>query len=118
MFRYFKIFLIISLLPNCVSTKNGLDNQFMVNVLEFGAKPNDNQDDSEAIQKAIDFAIKSNKSSRVFCPPGVYILDRGLVIARSQGNGEYGFVTLTIGGSVATYAKDQNIGKVAVFFFF
>jgi hypothetical protein len=115
MFRYFKIFLIISLFPNCVSTKNGLDNQFMVNVLEFGAKPNDNQDDSEAIQKAIDFAIKSNKSSRVFCPPGVYILDRGLVIARSQGNGEYGFVTLTIGGGVATYAKDQNIGKVVVF---
>jgi len=113
--RYFKIFLIISLFPNCVSTKNGLDNQFMVNVLEFGAKPNDNQDDSEAIQKAIDFAIKSNKSSRVFCPPGVYILDKGLVIARSHGNGEYGFVTLTIGGGVATYAKDQNIGKVVVF---
>lgn len=115
MLRYFKIFLIISLFPNCVSTKNGLDDQFMVNILEFGAKPNDNQDDSEAIQKAIDFAIKSNKSSGVFCPPGVYILDKGLVIARSQGNGEYGFVTLTIGGGVATYAKDQNIGKVVVF---
>lgn len=87
----------------------------VVNVKDFGAFPNDGKDDSDAIQNAIDFAIESNKSSRVFCPPGVYILDKGLVVARVRQNGEYDFVTLTIGGEIATYSSDQNIGKVVVF---
>ncbi|MCB0746280.1 MAG: hypothetical protein KDC90_02350 [Ignavibacteriae bacterium] len=107
--------MIISLLSNCVVSKKELNNQFIVNIVEFGAIPNDSQDNSDAIQMAIDFAIKSKKSSRVFCPPGVYILNKGLIISRIQENGEYGFVTLTIGGNVATYSGDQNIGKVVVF---
>lgn len=115
MIKYFKISLIFCLLSNCVVSNNSLNNQFIVNIVEFGAIPNDSHDDSEAIQKTIDFAINSKKSSRVFCPPGVYVLNKGLVISRILENGEYGFVTLTIGGDVATYAKDQSIGKVVVF---
>lgn len=98
------------------SNKTGSrSNLYHINIVDYGAIPNDNIDDSDAIQKAIDFAIKSNKSSWVFCPPGIYTLSKGLVIARGLTNGEYGFVTLSIGGEIATFAGDQNMGKTVVF---
>ena len=78
MVKYFKFCLIISLLSNCVVSKKELNNQFIVNIVEFGAKPNDSQDDSDAIQMAIDFAIKSNvnlpSASVVYIPAFTKVL--------------------------------------------
>ena len=86
-----------------------------INVLDFGALPGDKIDDSEAIQAAIDFAIKSRKSSWVYCPPGIYHLSKGLVIANQQKSGEFKFVTLRIGGAIPVYSENQTVGSVAVF---
>ena len=119
--QYFSFFFYILIVLSC-STKsvtNRFDKDILsnhsVNIIDFGAIPNDNIDDSYSIQKAINFAINTNKSSYVYCPPGIYILDKGLVIANKNNSGEYSFVTLTIGGTTATYAGDQNIGKTVVF---
>lgn len=119
--QFFSFFFYILIVLSC-STKsvtNRFDKDILsnhsVNIIDFGAIPNDNIDDSYSIQKAINFAINTNKSSYVYCPPGTYILDKGLVIANKNNSGEYSFVTLTIGGTTATYAGDQNIGKTVVF---
>lgn len=45
----------------------------IVDVRDYGAIPDDNRDDSEAIQKAIDYAYKSH-INKVFVPAGVFVL--------------------------------------------
>lgn len=115
MLQYPILILLAFMIICCKATKPSISQLDVVNVADFGAFPNDGTDDSNAIQKAIDYAIKSNRSSYVYCPPGVYILNTGLIISNKKNNGEYNFVTLTIGGNTSTYAGDQNIGKTVVF---
>ena len=86
-----------------------------INILDFGAIPDDGKDDSPAIQAAINQAITGNKSSVLYCPPGVYDLSSGLILANKNNNGEYTYVTLKLIGAVQAYSPNQNIGKVTVF---
>ncbi len=86
-----------------------------IDISSYGAIPNDGKDDSDAIQSAIDFAINKGTTSHVYCPPGIYDLNKGIVIANQKGNGEYFFTTLTLSGHISTYASDQNIGHTTVF---
>jgi Pectate lyase superfamily protein len=87
----------------------------IINIDEYGAIPNDNLDDSDAIQNAIDFAMLSNKSSHVYCPPGIYNIDEGLVIAKQKTDGNLSFVTLTFSGHIAANYLDQKMGSTTVF---
>lgn len=86
-----------------------------INILNFGAIPNDGKDDSPAIQKSIDFAIKNSKSSLVYCPPGVYDLDKGISVVHPKENGEYNFTTITLRGHIPAYTPNQAIGSTTVF---
>ncbi len=87
----------------------------VVSIVDFGAVPNDNIDDSEAIQKAVNFAIGGKNSSHVYCPPGVYDLDQGIVIANQDNKGEFFFTTLTLSGHISTYSSNQRLGSSTVF---
>jgi hypothetical protein len=62
----------------------------------FGAVPNDANDDSRSIQKALDFAITSTKAPEVRFLGGNYYANN-LNIVRKSGS-EYSFVTLRIKG--------------------
>lgn len=84
-------------------------------ITDFGAVPNDGKDDSDAIQRAIDFAIQSDESSVIYCPPGIYDLSKGVVLARQNTNGEYAHITITLSGHVPTYSANQKIGSTTVF---
>ena len=113
-----KLFLTLFVLT-FISCSNKTANLFflgqVLNIKDFGAISNDKIDDSKAIQAAIDFAIKSRKSSWVYCPTGIYDLSKGLVIANQQKSGEFKFVTLRIGGAIPVYSENQTVGSVAVF---
>lgn len=87
----------------------------IINIQDFGAIPNDGKDDSSAIQNAVDYAIKNNKSSLVYCPPGVYDLNKGIFVAHLRENGEYNFTTFTIRGHIPAYTPNQAIGSTTVF---
>lgn len=86
----------------------------MISVMDFGAIPNDGKDDSRAIQAALDKAIKDPGSSRVYCPPGVYDLEKGVLITRKNKT-EYDFVTLTLSGHISAYSAIQALGSTTVF---
>jgi hypothetical protein len=88
--------------------------EVVLNVMDFGAIPNDNKDDSEAIQKAINVAITNTKASKVIIPSGIFDLDKGIVIARLQADGEYFFNTITISGHVVAFTPIQSIGMTTV----
>ena len=84
-FRIFLIFASANLI-SCskkVAVESLVESE-VINIQDFGAIPNDKKDDSEAIQAAINEAIQSKKSSWVYCPPGVYDLDKGVVIANQK----------------------------------
>lgn len=51
----------------------------------------------------------------MYCPPGVYDLDKGLVIANQKSNGEFGFVSFQLSGHISAYSPNQNIGSTTVF---
>lgn len=116
LFKFTHILLLSVLFQNCNKKATSV---FIacdaINIQDFGAVPNDGKDDSKAIQAAIDFAIHEGKSSLVYCPAGVYDLDKGVVIANQKKDGEYFFVTLTLTGPIAAYSGNQLIGKTAVF---
>lgn len=63
----------------------------------FGAVPDDKQDDSRSIQKAIDFAISSTKNPVVQLSGGTYEVNN-VVIAKKAG-ADYGFVTIAMRGN-------------------
>ena len=76
----------------------------VVSVLDYGAKPGDNHDDSGSIQKALDCAslkLKRYRDVSVFFPPGSYVVNRPLRI-RALGIGQKSQKSLTIWG----YSKD------------
>ena len=62
-----------------------LEARGLVNVREFGAKADGENDDVPAIQKAIDFAVKNAKGG-IFLPRGRYLLNRrkGIISAYDQ----------------------------------
>ena len=45
----------------------------VINVIDYGAKPNDEKDDTKALRKAVEKCRLTSGSTLVF-PPGIYIL--------------------------------------------
>ena len=43
----------------------------IISVFDFGAIPNDQQNDADALRKAFDY-VRENKGTTLFFPPGVY----------------------------------------------
>jgi len=85
-----------------------------INILDFGAIPDDGKDDSPAIQAAINHAIQSSTSSKVYCPPGTYDLHTSVMIAHRPLK-EYEFVTMTVSGHISAYAANPALGSTTVF---
>lgn len=81
----------------------------------FGAIPDDGIDDSQAIQNAINAAIKLPITSRINAGPGVFKLDKGVVAANKLSSGEYFNTTITISGAIPSYSKDSDAGSTTVF---
>jgi Pectate lyase superfamily protein len=99
--------------PNANSSK--ADTIGTVNVLDFGAIPNDNKDDSKAIQKAIDYVLSSNSIGKVYIPSGVFDMDNGIVVARHLKDGQFFFATVTITGSIPAFTSIRRVGNTTVF---
>ena len=108
-----RILPVISLMvlpPPCFSQNS--QPPVIVNVLDFGAIPNDDGDDTAAFQAAIDFAIDSKfkylldtyyfSSKTIHVPEGIYLVT-GLVIrpnyVRMTGAGSQSTVIKLVGGS-------------------
>lgn len=99
-----------------IDSLNGMVNEsFEVDVRKFGAIPNDDKDDSDAIQLAVNYAIKTSNSSIIKLEPGIYTIDKGIVLANQSGNGEYTFIRLTISGHVPAFSHEQRFGASTVF---
>src|SRR5688572_11000768 len=81
-----------------------------IHVRQMGAVPNDNLDDSGAIQRAIDKAIQSEGISLIRLEPGVYDIHKGIIISNHQSNGEYAMVTVQMSGHIPAYSPNQNLG--------
>lgn len=114
--KWYSLFLIISTLMGCQKRAILYDVYCdAINIKDFGAIPNDGIDDSKSIQSAIEFAIHQGKSSLVYCPAGIYDLEKGIVIANKNKANKYYFVTLTLTGPIAAYSSDQKVGNTAVF---
>jgi len=76
---------------------------YTINVLDHGANPDDEVDDTEAIQKAIDAASK-NKGGIVFFPPGRFLVNTDMqnresiyikssrIVLRGSGSGRGGTI--------------------------
>ncbi len=86
----------------------------VINILDFGAVPNDNKDDSDAIQRAINFAINNDKVGRVYIPAGVFDLDKGITVVNTDNKGNFKFITMTISGHQSAYSSNQSLGNVSV----
>jgi hypothetical protein len=84
-----------------------------INVEDYGAIPNDGKDDSHAIQSAIDAALCTGKSL-VNLGPGVFNLDKGLVLAKKCDDKDIQFVTVHLKGHVPVYDTDQKLGETTV----
>jgi hypothetical protein len=85
-----------------------------IRVSSFGAKPNDNLDDSEAIQSAIQSAIQFHASAVITFEPGIYDLFKGIVVANLETNGELFFITMHLKGHAPAIDSDQRIGATTV----
>lgn len=85
-----------------------------INILDFGAIPDDGKDDSKGIQAAINHAIQSAQSSKVYCPPGTYDLHTAVMIAH-RPQSEYEFVTMTFSGHIPAFSANSDIGSTSVF---
>ncbi|MGV6829446.1 MAG: glycosyl hydrolase family 28-related protein [Flavobacteriales bacterium] len=84
-----------------------------IDVTWFGAKPNDNISDVEAIQKAINSAIKSTGVSVVYFPPGEYCIDAPLFAYNNKKNKKddkvhYSFINLTLLGHQLPYSNPKD----------
>lgn len=113
--KLFIVLCLINIVSSCSRKIEFAANLDLVNIIDFGAIPNDEKDDSKAIQAAVNYAIKNLKSSHIYCPPGLYDLHQGIVVGDQNENGEYNFVTLTISGHVSSYTSNQKIGSTTVF---
>jgi hypothetical protein len=118
-FRHLSILIFASVI-SCTTKKSikpeigVLNYEKHYNVLMYGAVPNDGKDDSESIQRAIDAAIISQNHSIVYIPPGVYDIQKGLVVGSKTELGEYFFVTLKLSGHTQAFSSNQQIGATSV----
>jgi len=90
-----------------------------IDVTWFGATPNDETSDVDAIQKAMDAAIMSTSVSVVYFPPGEYCIDKPLLAMRRKSNSNltgvkknYSFFNLTLLGHQLPFnnPKDKKGG--------
>jgi polygalacturonase len=58
----------------------------VINIKDWGAIGNHKNNDTSAIQGAVDYAI-SRGGGKVFFPPGHYVIDRPLVVGSSNDTG-------------------------------
>lgn len=77
-------------------------NVAVFNPLEYGAKPNDNNDDSDAFQRCLDEARKK-VGTKIVIPPGRYIIGKELHINETN--------TLFIEGDGAVLVKPSGNGS-------
>lgn len=80
--------------------------QDYVNVKQMGAKGDNETDDTQALQKAIDYVLKN--TGTLFFPPSTYYVTSSLNIVKG------GEARITICGVGATIATDQNIDVLIV----
>ena len=95
--------------PTCPSAEGRVpipDAPVRFNVKNFGAKGNGADDDSAALQAAVEAANESPTGGVVFFPPGVYMLYRPLTIFRS------GVVLRGAGEGKTTIHMPQSLGEV------
>lgn len=104
------IFVYISCTPNIKI----IDKSDHINIIDFGAIPNDGKDDYISIQNAINYTLK-NGNSKIFVPYGIYDLSKGLVFSNKNESGEYDFISFTLTGNISAFSSNQNIGKTSVF---
>lgn len=90
-------------------------NSFELNVRSFGAIPNDDIDDSDAIQAAVDKAIRTGISSIIKLEPGIYNIHKGIILANQSSEGNYKFINLTLSGHVPAFTHEQRFGASTVF---
>lgn len=64
--------------------------ELMLNVEDFGAKPDDGKDDGAAIQRALDAAEKGGISAPLFFPAGRYELSAPVFLDHLAGGGFWG----------------------------
>lgn len=110
------VFLLI--LFGCKSTKTtnlSSGNNSWISVRQFGAIPDDGKDDSQAIQEAMDFAIKTHRSSIIKLESGIYNLTKGIVIAHKTETEEYQFVSIHLSGNIPAFSSEQRFGATTVF---
>ncbi|SFK43746.1 Pectate lyase superfamily protein [Brevibacillus centrosporus] len=76
---------------------------FYANIKDYGAIPNDSKNDAEAIQNAIDFIAKKEKSGGgvVFVPRGNYLLDKTVEVKD----------TITLLGEGSSNRWDNRMGS-------
>ncbi len=110
-----QILIIISiLLSSCKTVTIVRCDTESINIMDFGAIPNDNKDDSDAIQRAINYAINNDKLGRIYIPAGIFDLDKGVTIVNVNGSGHFKFITMTISGHQPAYSSNQTLGNVSV----
>lgn len=84
----------------------------------FGAVADDGVADDVPIQRCIDFCILNQtgvKSSTVVVPPGVWRLDKGVVIAKKNGSGALTFVGVNIlGTGITPYSAEPGLGRQSI----
>lgn len=85
-----------------------------INVIWFGATPDDGASDATSVQRAINAAIYSTGVSVVYFPPGVYDIEKPLLALRDVNNkGEYDLFNLTLRGHQLAY-NNPGDGKSGV----
>jgi hypothetical protein len=89
---------VLGILALCTAQANAVESSWF-NILDFGATPNDETPDSQAIQKAIDAAADAGGGT-IYLPRGVYLIDKPIDI---QDNN----LVLTGDGS-STILKNQQ----------
>lgn len=95
-------FLICYIVSNSTSAREVLKNTVVFTPVEYGAKPNDDIDDSDAFQCCLDEARKM-VGTKIVIPPGRYLIGKELRINETN--------TLFIEGDGAVLAKPSGNGS-------
>ena len=98
------------LIKNAVTSSIGiLENKtfHIVNVKEFGAIGNGINNDTQAIQNAIDYA--NTKGRKVYIPKGVYMIKSSIILNGCSIEGEPGNVFTGAGSVIKCKTKDFTV---------